>query len=122
MKTDSNTTKSPNTSNQYQKLNQGIYPTALILAIACAYYSAIGFPYIGYDNNLFIIENPLLGNWSISNLIQIWKPGGVLDENLYIPLTYTTYFIETAIAGVKPFLIHLDNLLLHILKKALHNI
>lgn len=91
-----------------------IYPAILVLVTAGMYFSAIYFPFIGYDNNEFIIENPLLGSWDWNNFIQIWKIGGVKLENLYIPLTYVTYFIETALTGKKPFLIHLDNILLHI--------
>ena len=89
------------------------YPIVLVLVIAGMYGRAVLFPFIGYDSHDFIVGNALLGSWNLEHFLQIWKIGGIEIENLYIPLTYTTFFIETAFCGITPFVLHFDNILLH---------
>ncbi|MCK5845672.1 MAG: hypothetical protein KAG97_13245, partial [Victivallales bacterium] len=90
-----------------------------VSAVLAVYLPSVFYPFVGYDDNPYIILNPYLGNLDIDSLIGIWRSGGCAEENLYIPLTYTTYFIETGIFGKAPLPIHLDNVLLHLTNTSL---
>ncbi|NOY74604.1 MAG: tetratricopeptide repeat protein [Kiritimatiellaeota bacterium] len=83
------------------------------VAVLAVYWPCVHFPFVGYDDDPYIILNPLLGRFDLHSFLSIWRTGGCSEENLYIPLTYTTYFLETAVFGKTPLPIHLDNLLLH---------
>jgi len=94
-------------------LERWLFPVFLAAAAICLFIPAAFYPFANYDDPGFIEHNPLLGGFDWGNLVRIWSVGGVPDENLYIPLSYTTLFAETALFGKIPLPIHLDNILLH---------
>ncbi|MBI3331412.1 hypothetical protein HYZ99_00445, partial [Candidatus Peregrinibacteria bacterium] len=82
---------------------------AALAVITVGVYSAVfthGF--VDWDDPTLITQNPYVTEFSP-------KIFSTYDPELYVPLTLLTYQIEHAIAGLKPFLFHLDNLILHIL-------
>lgn len=87
---------------------------ALLLVVLAFYSRSTGFGLTQWDDARFILQNPLLtGGWT--GLRQIWQPGGVQGEALYIPLTYTSFWLEHGLAGFSPWLFHFDSVLLHAL-------
>lgn len=72
------------------------------------------FEFINWDDEPHIFHNPILQNFSFENIRIILSPGGMPLEQLYIPFTYLSYFIESSIFGLKSSVLHFDNLLLHL--------
>lgn len=84
------------------------------LAVFAVFWPTIFYPFVGYDDNPYIILNPFLGQLDFGNFLSIWRDGGCAEENLYIPLTYVSYFFETGLFGKTALPIHLNNVLIHI--------
>ena len=81
----------------------GVAPAALItLAAAWAYGVAAGFAWI-WDDNLTILDNPLLR--SGAGLGRIWTGIGTPD---YFPLTSTVQWLQWHLWGVQPSGYHID--------------
>jgi len=74
-----------------------------------AYFPALNAGFI-WDDDRYVTNNPLLT--APDGLRRIWFS---LDSpSQYFPLTYTSFRIERALWGLRPFGYHLTNLLLHI--------
>jgi len=83
---------------------------ALVLITLLAYLPALRAGFIWDDNAL--TENPLLG--SLRGLGRIWTtPSAIPNESHYWPLTYTSFWLEDRLWGLRPLGYHLDNVLLH---------
>ncbi|TSC60745.1 MAG: hypothetical protein Greene041662_118 [Candidatus Peregrinibacteria bacterium Greene0416_62] len=67
--------------------------------------------FVTLDDMLLITNNDKVHRL---NPEYIWRIFTSYDPELYVPLTLLTYQIEYAVAGLHPFLYHLDNLLLHL--------
>ncbi|MEP7015722.1 MAG: tetratricopeptide repeat protein [Verrucomicrobiota bacterium] len=82
----------------------------LIIAITmAAYFPALNAGFI-WDDDRYVTNNPLLT--APDGLRRIWFS---LDSpSQYFPLTYTSFRVERALFGLRPFGYHLTNLLLHI--------
>jgi protein O-mannosyl-transferase len=68
--------------------------------------------FTNWDDNGYVTTNPLLWNLNAEGLIKL------LSEPVmgnFHPLTMLTYALEYKLAGLKPFLYHLTNLVLHLL-------
>jgi Flp pilus assembly protein TadD len=84
----------------------------LALGLLVYGYSAISNDFVKFDDDMLITENPA---------VQSLEPGAFawafthFDPELYIPLTFVSYQIDHGIAGLRPEMFHLTNLLLHIL-------
>jgi len=94
-------------------------PMILVLIGICAFGRVIFFPYSSYDDDLFIRDNPLLLEGAWQNFIQLWKIGGVPREQLYLPVTYSSYFLDARLWSLHPGVLHAVNLLLHLLNTLL---
>lgn len=102
----------------------GWLPYALLaLAVTAVFYwSSLGNAFVNWDDPVNIYENPNLdrvgkgATWgeTMANIFSIEK-GHVIGN--YNPLPILTFAIEKAISGGEhdPWLIHFDNLLLHLL-------
>jgi tetratricopeptide (TPR) repeat protein len=77
------------------------------------------FEFTSWDDESHILHNPFLQNFSFESLKVILTPGKMPDEQLYIPFTYISYFIESSCFGIKASVFHIDNLLLHLLNAIL---
>jgi len=87
-----------------------ILQLCLIVAMTmAAYFPALNAGFI-WDDDRYVTNNPLLT--APDGLRRIWFS---LDSpSQYFPLTYTSFRIERALWGLRPFGYHLTNLLLHI--------
>ncbi|UPA22531.1 tetratricopeptide repeat protein [Candidatus Peribacteria bacterium] len=77
---------------------------------------SLGNEFVRWDDGMLIFENPAIRQITPASLWWIFTH---FDPELYIPLTFLSYQIEYFIAGVHPFLYHLDSLILHTLNAAL---
>ncbi|HEX4053900.1 MAG TPA: tetratricopeptide repeat protein [Tepidisphaeraceae bacterium] len=68
-----------------------------------------------WDDPQYITGNPLLR--TIPGLGAIWIHPSASPQ--YYPLVYTTFWIEYHLVGLRPWLYHLDNILLHALASIL---
>ena len=89
----------------------------LLLAalVVVVFGRAVTYPYNNWDETVFIAQNPLVapGNWH--GLHQLWKPGAVDQEVLYVPVTYASFWVDMALGGGRAWLLHITNLVLHLL-------
>lgn len=76
------------------------------------YAHALQYEFIELDDPLLILENPAAQSFSLTNLKIIFT---TYDPELYIPLTFLSYQLDSVLGGLHPFLFHLHNLLHHIL-------
>src|ERR1035437_569568 len=90
--------------------------TVLGITIAVFFPSLFNGFVLNWDDATYITENESIKalNWAHLKTIST----GYVNGN-YHPLTILSYAIEYAICGVKPFLYHLDNLILDLLNVAL---
>ncbi|AXA35731.1 hypothetical protein BRCON_0954 [Candidatus Sumerlaea chitinivorans] len=105
----------------------------LALVVLIVFGRAVTFGFTDWDDNLNVYENPYLLNLSLSNLLRLWYGP---YASLYVPLVYTSYFVEISLTqaamsflapmgewlgiGVSvgrliPAIMHFDNILLHLL-------
>ena len=86
-------------------------------ALALLVYGAsLTNEFVVWDDGLLIYENPIvqeISPWSITQAFTTYDP------ELYIPLTFLSYQIDYAIAGIEPFFYHFHNLVLHTLNAIL---
>jgi tetratricopeptide (TPR) repeat protein len=88
-----------------------IKATAIFFLVVIAYLPVLFTSGFIWDDPQYITGNPLLRTWR--GLAAIWIHPSALPQ--YYPLVHTTFWIEYHIAGLHPFLYHLDNILLHAL-------
>ena len=84
-----------------------------ILALTALIYlpGVIRNDFVSLDDMLLITNNEHVHGLSP---IHIWRVFTSYDPELYVPLTLLSYQMEYSIAGLHPFLYHLDNLFLHL--------
>ena len=89
----------------------------LLLAVGFLLYThTLQYEFVELDDPLLILENPAVQSVSWAHVKTIFT---TYDPELYIPLTFLSYQFDIAIGGLHPFLIHLHNLLHHILNAGL---
>jgi protein O-mannosyl-transferase len=84
---------------------------ALIVAVFIAYFPALNKDFINYDDDLYIVNNPLINAFSFSKLPQIF---GKFMEAQYSPIPTVLYGIVYMLGGGKPFLFNFVGVLLHL--------
>lgn len=90
-----------------------ILPFILIGAFL-VFSPALSNEFVNWDDYAYIVDNTIIKDLSIDNILHIFNFNTHVVGN-YHPLTVLSYAIEYQLAGVKPFLYHLDNMLLHLL-------
>jgi len=80
----------------------------LLLTTFVAYHPALTNGYI-WDDDRYVSENPNLKD--LEGLKDIW----IIPKSSpqYYPLTFTTFWVEYHIWGLRPFGYHFNNILLH---------
>lgn len=107
-------------SGQSQSVNdRNLRPTlfaagCLVLLCMVVFGRVLSFGFTNWDDRHYIERNPLLTKPTAASLKRIFTPRGVAREQLYIPLTYTSYWIESRTRGLWPKVVHSTNLMLHI--------
>ncbi|MBS1645877.1 MAG: tetratricopeptide repeat protein [Bacteroidetes bacterium] len=86
-----------------------ILPLFLVLT-ALLYQACLKAPFLGYDDPQYIVENTFLRRFSLEGFFNLFTQK-VYD--LYIPLTWLSYWIEINILKFSYTGMHATNLLLH---------
>ena len=96
------------------------WPVLVIVgAVLLVYGRAAGFEFLAWDDETYLLGNPFLRGFSLGNLRGILTPGRIPGERLYIPLTYFSFLLESAVFGLRPGIGHGLNVLLHALNGVL---
>lgn len=82
----------------------------IVLLTVLVYLPVTRCAYV-WDDNVNITQNQMLR--SVNGLVQTWT--NVTANQQYYPLTYTSFWIEYHLWGLKPLGYHLDNMLLQAL-------
>jgi tetratricopeptide (TPR) repeat protein len=88
----------------------------ILLITVLVYLPALGNELVNWDDDSYIMNNPLILDLSSAGLINIFT---TFYTGNYHPLTLLSYAIEHSIVGNEPFLYHLNNLILHLANCAL---
>lgn len=89
----------------------------LILAIVfCAFWPSLFNGFVSWDDNIYVVENEVIRNFSLESLKTIFTTDVSLN---YTPLTILSFAGEYHFWDYQPFYYHLNNLLLHLLVTAL---
>ncbi len=80
----------------------------LVLAVLAAYEPVLTADFVNWDDPLAVMENPRVTE--PDGLLRSWSTA---ENPEFLPLTYTTFWLEWHAAGGAPWLFHLDNVLLH---------
>lgn len=81
------------------------------------YMQTLRFDFAGYDDDRLVISNyPFIGN--IHNVFKAFKTDFTISENpddrlYYRPLVTVSFMLNALIGGIKPWIYHLNNILLH---------
>jgi len=108
------------------------FPLMVLVLVLLVFGQCLTFKFVDWDDNLNVYENPYLLSMSAQGLHRLWSAP---YASLYVPLVYTSYFIELLLADllctvapdllhvsagspegffrVASSLMHLDNVLLH---------
>jgi tetratricopeptide (TPR) repeat protein len=82
------------------------------VAVACAavFGQSLGHRFLFWDDWAFITGNRLIAHPSLPSLSALWTRPLL---SLWVPLTYTLWWLVSAIAGVHAWAFHLTNVVLH---------
>jgi len=83
----------------------------VILATVVAFLPVLGNDFTNWDDPLNVTRNPLLNPLTARSLLRVWTQP---YEQLYIPLTYTSYAFDGILWPGNPLGYHAVNLLLHL--------
>jgi Flp pilus assembly protein TadD len=90
-------------------LRQFLLPAALLIVLSfAAYWPAIQAGFV-WDDDAYITENPKLHD--LSGLRDIWFDIGA--TKMYVPLVFTTFWLEHQLWGTRPLGYHLVNIAFH---------
>ncbi len=87
-----------------------LFAGAIFLLAFFVFGRALGSDFVFWDDTLLILDQPISHGLSIQHLAQAFT---TYDPDLYVPLTFLSFQINYAIAGLHPSVYHLTNLLLH---------
>jgi Tfp pilus assembly protein PilF len=92
----------------------GVWPWLVIaLASFLAFLPSLQNQFTNWDDNVNLTDNPFLVPPTWWGFAQLWRAP---YENLYVPLFYTSYYIDLLFSGGRPnpFITHFINVLLHV--------
>lgn len=85
--------------------------TGVLVALTIIAFSPVlRAQFTNWDDDVNVTRNPHLYPASIENLAWLWTNA---YRHLYVPMVYSVYAVELAIAGAMPLLFHATNLALH---------
>lgn len=85
---------------------------SILLLTLATYAIALRHDFVTWDDDLLIIRNPAVRQFSFAALRQMFS---TYDPELYIPLTLLSFNIEHALFGLNPMVFHATNILLHLI-------
>ena len=83
------------------------------------YFQACSYSFTNWDEHTFLLQNPLLRGCSLGHAAQLFIPGSIPDELLYIPVSYLSLLVEVCLFGLNPAVFHTTNILLHVVNSVL---
>ncbi len=86
------------------------------VAALLVYAGSLQNQFVEWDDDSLVTKNPLTQHMTAETVYGAFTS---YDPELYVPLTIVSFQIEHAVFGFKPFMYHLDNLLLHIIVSSL---
>ena len=92
---------------------QGKIPQVLFclwLIVFLSFGPALSASFLNWDDDTHVYENPLVRSLDFQNIKRIFQ---TTINDTYIPLTVLSLTLEHYFVGLKPFVYHLNNLLLH---------
>lgn len=105
----------PDVKESYKKQAQGVL--LLVILNLVVYLQLVNYPFIGFDDNYYIYENPnvLFGiNWpAVKWAFSTYYMGH------WHPLTWLSYLLDNQIYGLNAGKYHLTNILIHIANSSL---
>jgi len=110
VRTPGRTTRSKGNADQKQSwLRRNALPIVLLVITASAMLPVVFNDFISIDDEQFITANDVVQNARVDKVFkrQLYSPH-------YKPLVYLTWIAETSVAGNSPYVIHTNNLLLHL--------
>lgn len=84
---------------------------ALMVAVSAIVYANSLFNQFTFDDDVYIVRNPVVTNLSVKGLFEPAKAN--TTHRFFRPMTFASYQLNWALGGVRPFGYHLVNLLLH---------
>lgn len=82
----------------------------VLIVTALVFSGSLKLDWTNWDDDLLIYENPLVKEGTVKDIFT--KPA---DYNTYNPLVIVSFALEWKLVKNRPFLYHLNNLLLHLL-------
>ncbi len=93
-----------------------LWSTLLCVLVGIAYWPVQSFDFVNWDDTWYVLRNPYLGSWELSNLKAIATD--VINRN-YAPLTIFAYLVEHTFFGLEPAGYHIFNVFLHAVNSVL---
>ncbi len=84
---------------------------ALLALVGVVFLPTVSFEFLGWDDPLFIQNNPLVHQLTFQNLKGMFS---TYVTGNYIPLTLLSFAINAEIAGLEPWIFHATNVALHV--------
>src|SRR3989338_4775657 len=103
-------------SAPHTKLAHGLVLLVILLFTFCVYAKSLSFPFVNWDDPVYVTRNPLIQELSFGNLKKMFTQS---HHTLYIPLTLVSFAIDYHLYHQNPFGFHLTNTLLHLANTAL---
>lgn len=75
------------------------------------YYPSLFFDFLNWDDEIYIVNNPLIKSFSWDNIIAIFSTPQV--NATYSPITLISWSIDYQLAELNPFQYHFTNIVLH---------
>ena len=94
-----------------------IYPIIILVITLITYSGSINNDFVwNWDDNEYIIENPVIKDISLNSLFTHFK---IYQLGNYHPLTTISYAIEYKLFGENPLPYHINNITLHLINSLL---
>ncbi len=93
------------------------FPLLIILATLIPYWQTASFGFVNFDDQSYVYQNPLLTEGLSSDRVKDAVFG--VHQGNWHPLVWLSYMAEDAIFGMKPQVMHITNVLLHIANRLL---
>lgn len=87
-------------------------PALVLLITAILFWPALSYDFVNWDDDVNVYENPFVASLTWDNIKGIFSTDVIGNYN---PLPIFSFAIEHHFFGMDPYVMHLDNLLLHLL-------
>lgn len=96
-----------------------IFLVLLGIVTLILYWQVGNFPFLNWDDQLYVLENPnVQEGFNFNNLIWAFT-GATWQTNYWVPLTWLSFLFDWEMHGLDPGGYHLTNVYLHIANTAL---